>query len=161
METYEVSHKIETVPLAGRKWKSKTNDDGVILRFYNWRFNLRKDPVYAVGFDGKDDYLSQFSRKEKGCVYIPLDVIRERDKFRIVTGKGANRKEYLFVKTNIVCVMDDPVRVEGTLTLLPARQSSKQVHPLFLDKPKETENAEATEVIEETETYIIREVRCA
>jgi len=110
METYEVSHKIETVPLAGRKWKSKTNDDGVILRFYNWRFNLRKDPVYAVGFDGKDDYLSQFSRKEKGCVYIPLDVIRERDKFRIVTG---------------------------------------------------TENAEATEVIEETETYIIREVRCA
>jgi len=99
METYEVSHKIETVPLAGRKATSRSETMGLILKRCHWRYEMRQRPCFAVA--GKDEYLSEFSRKEKGCVYIPIQMLREYPAFRLVVGRKGERRTYHFANARI------------------------------------------------------------
>lgn len=125
-EIYEVTKKIETVPLAGRKISSRSEDTGLVLKYYKWRYALRKEPCFAVA--GKDEYLSEFSRKESGSVYIPLATLKAHSTFRIVIGRKGSRKTYLFTE----CHIDHDVFKAVCEAVSDETLQPKEVHPVLM-----------------------------
>lgn len=96
---YEASKRLEAIPLAGRKVSSRTETMGLVLKYYRWRYQMRQEPCFAVA--GKDEYLSEFSRKESGCVYIPADTLSRHTAFRLVVGRKGKRRTYFFTNARI------------------------------------------------------------
>lgn len=84
-DLYQCTKPVETIAI-GRKRRS-----GIVLKRYKHAGQLYAEPVYAT--DGKD-YLSNLSSKGHGCVFIPEELLKERNHFRIVIGKRGSRRIY-------------------------------------------------------------------
>lgn len=96
---YTATKRLEMIPLKGNKKTSIAETEGLVLKYYKWRYQMRQEPCFAVA--GNDEYLSEFSRKESGCVYIPLDILKNYKTFRLVMGRKGARKTILFTDCHI------------------------------------------------------------